>query len=117
MKLDNLRRKINTVIRKQFFRCENSITYVRAKELLKDNPMAVLIDVRSFQEYNEYHLNSAICIPSYELQKKIPEMIENKKQMIILYCQTGARSKKAIKILQKLGYTNLYEIDGGIDNI
>ena len=117
MKISSIKKKIKTAIKKQFSRCENSITYVKAKDLLKDNPTAILIDVRSIQEYNEYHLNSAVCIPSYELQKKIPDMIENKNQMIILYCQTGARSKKAIKILEKLGYNNLYEIDGGIDNI
>ena len=94
----------------------NLVSYEKVRDMIYDSDN-ILIDVRSIQEYNEYHLNSAVCIPSYELQKKIPDMIENKNQMIILYCQTGARSKKAIKILEKLGYNNLYEIDGGIDNI
>lgn len=117
MKRNNLKKKIEKLFNIRIFRGGNLITYVEAKELLKENPNGVIIDVRSIQEYNEYHLNGAICIPLYELQSKIPNIIENKNQMLIVCCQSGTRSKKAINILSKMGYTNLYEIEGGLDNI
>lgn len=37
--------------------------------------------------------------------------------LIIVYCQSGARSKIAYNALKKIGYTNVYELDGGLDNI
>ena len=106
MKLDNLRRKINTVIRKQFFRCENSITYVRAKELLKDNPMAVLIDVRSENEYEMMHIKNAISMPVNKIEESINSI--KKEQNIMIYCSTGSRSKQAINKFNSMGYYNIY---------
>lgn len=117
MKIEKIKNKLRNVLRMQFFRGGNLITYVEAKELLSKNSRAILLDVRSPQEYNEYHLTGAICIPNYELQTKISNIIEDKDQIIIVYCQSGARSSKAVGILKKMGYTNLYELDGGIDNI
>ena len=117
MKINEFKKRLTNALRMQFFRGSNLITYVEAKELLKENPQAVLLDVRSPQEYNEYHLTGAICIPTYELQTKISNIIEDKTQMIIVYCQSGGRSKKAVNILKKMGYSNLYELDGGIEEI
>lgn len=113
--------KINSAIRKMlninFFRGDNLITYIEAKELLRNSSNTILLDVRSNQEYDEYHLDGAINIPLYELRTSVNNIIQDKNQAIIVYCQSGGRSKKAVNILKKLGYTNLYEIDGGIDNI
>lgn len=117
MKLNNIKRKMKNILQLRLFRSTNLLTYVEAKDMLKEDVNGILIDVRSIQEYKEYHLNGAICIPLYELQIKIENIVQNKQQLIILYCQSGARSKRAIEILETMGYTNLYEIDGGIDNI
>lgn len=117
MSLNKLKKSLKSVLRMQFLRSNNLITYVEAKELLKENSTGILLDVRSIQEYNEYHLNGAICIPYYELESRISNIIDNKSQLIIVYCQSGGRSRKAVGILKKMGYSNLYEINGGIDNI
>lgn len=117
MKLNNLKRKIKSALQLRLFRSTNLITYVEAKDMLKEDANGILLDVRSIQEYKEYHLSEAICIPLYELQIKIENIVPNKEQLIIVYCQSGVRSEKAIEILTKMGYTKLYEIDGGIDNI
>lgn len=117
MKLNNIKRKMKNILQLRLFRSTNLLTYVEAKDMLKEDVNGILIDVRSIQEYKEYHLNGAICIPLYELQVKIENIVQNKQQLIILYCQSGARSKRAVEILEAMGYTNLYEIDGGIDNI
>ncbi|MCI9286578.1 MAG: rhodanese-like domain-containing protein [Clostridia bacterium] len=117
MKLNNIKNKIKNVLQLRLFRSTNLLTYVEAKDMLKEDANGILLDVRSIQEYKEYHLNGAICIPLYELQIKIENIVQNKQQLIIVYCQSGARSKKGVGVLKAMGYTNLYEIDGGIDNI
>ncbi len=117
MRLNTVKKGLKNVLKMKFFRGDNLITYVEAKELLRNVSNGILLDVRSIQEYNEYHLNGAICIPYYELENRISKIIENKEQLIIVYCQSGGRSKKAIISLKKMGYTNLYQLDGGIDNI
>ena len=113
----NIRNKIRNLFETHFNRDINLISYIEAKDILKENPRAVLIDVRSIGEYNEYHLNGAICIPNFELEEKIVNIIDDKSQIIILYCQTGRRSRKAANLLKKLGYKNVFEVEGGIDNI
>lgn len=117
MKLNQITNKVKDLFKVHLFRTSSLISYVEVKDIMKENPTAILLDVRSKQEYDEYHLDGAICIPTFELESKIEKIIENKNQIIIVYCQSGGRAKKSTQTLTKIGYTNLYEIDGGIDNI
>lgn len=117
MKIDILKKKLNKILKTSFLRGGNVISYVEAKEMLSKSSGGILLDVRSPQEYKEYHLSGAICIPTYELQDKITTIIENKDQLIIVYCQSGGRSAAAVSMLKKMGYKNLYELNGGIDGI
>jgi len=86
-------------------------------EELKNKVMqgAILLDVRSNQEYREGHLQGAINIPEFEINKEIQRKIPKKNQLIILYCQYGGRSRNAMKIMNKMGYTNIYNLYGGLD--
>ena len=45
---------------------------------------------------------------------KIEKKIQNKNELIIVYCSTGHRSQKSQKILENLGYTNVYNVYEGI---
>lgn len=74
-----------------------------------------LIDVRSKKEYLEGHLNGAINIPLFNIRKNIDKVNTNKK--ILVYCQTGSRSKRALKILEELGFSEVYNLKGGIENL
>ena len=76
---------------------------------------AILIDVRSNQEYREGHLQGAVNIPDFEVQNKIQREVPKKNQLIVLYCQYGGRSRSTMGILKKLGYTNVYNLYGGLD--
>lgn len=96
---------------------ENSIDYESAKIILKNDKQAILVDVRSPQEYKEGHLEGSINVPLYDLERNCDELVKQKENTIILYCQSGNRSKKALKILQEQSCSNLYQIDGGLDNI
>lgn len=75
----------------------------------------VLLDVRSRQEYQEGHLNGAINIPLYDINKDVSNILEDKNEKIVVYCQSGGRSIKAKQKLQELGYTNVTDIAGGLD--
>lgn len=90
------------------------ITYDELIRMMKDG--ATLIDVRTKQEFLEEHLERAILIPYYEISRKIGNIIPDKGRMIILYCENGGRSIQAYKILHKLGYYNLYNLKGGLEN-
>lgn len=74
---------------------------------------AILIDVRSPQEYNEGHIEKSISIPEYDLKLKVNEILPNKDETIIVYCSSGVRSRNAQKTLNKMGYTNVYNLYGG----
>jgi len=92
---------------------KNDISIDELNEIVKHNLDYILLDVRSPQEYNEGHLYNAINIPLYDLKSR--KNIELGSKMIIIYCQSGIRSKKAINILYKKGYKNLFNLKGGLD--
>lgn len=92
------------------------ISYEELKKIIK-NKEIYLIDVRSGQEYEEGHLDGALNIPLYNIEKDIEKNIENKENIIILYCSSGSRSKKAKEILERLGYSEVYNLKEGIDKI
>ena len=73
---------------------------------------AILIDVRSKQEFNEGHFNGAINIPLNDINI-ITDKVKDKNKYIILYCSSGIRSKKAQKILISDGYMNVYNLVDG----
>ena len=102
---------------KGLFNCRivgKEITKEEAMDMARLNKDIILLDVRSPLEYSEAHLNNAILIPLYELTNNVKRIIPNKESIIIVYCQYGVRSKKAAKILEKLGYKNIYQIKDGI---
>lgn len=97
------------------YRTNKNINLEEATQIISATPNSVLIDVRSIQEYREYHIDGAICIPYFEIQNRIEKEITNKNTLIIVYCQSGMRSKKAMEILEKKGYQNVYNIKNGLD--
>ena len=54
---------------------------------------AIIIDVRSPQEYREGHIDGSICIPDYQIKREIEKKICNKNELIVVYCTTGHRSQ------------------------
>ena len=105
-------------IKRIFYRSiENKeISYKNLKELMK-NKTVYLIDVRSNQEYEEGHLDGAINISLYNIEKQIGNYVKNKTDIIILYCSSGGRSREAKRILENLGYDEVYNLKGGIDMV
>ena len=77
---------------------------------------AIIVDVRSSQEYDEGHLYKAINIPYYEIKRNVNNLLKDKNQEIVLYCQTGFRSRQAYKKMIKLEYKKVHNLYGGLDN-
>ena len=93
------------------------IDYATLQNMIRNESNTILLDVRSIQEFNEGHLLGALNLPLGELKNKVSLLIPNHGQTIIVYCQMGGRSKKATNILNKMGYTNVYNLEGGLDSI
>ena len=108
--------KIKNMIKNRWYREieESDIGLEELKQLQKEGTM--IIDVRSPQEYKEDHLDGAISIPEYEIRKKIENRIPDKNKSIVVYCSSGGRSKKAQKLLKKLGYNHVYNLYEGYFN-
>ena len=77
---------------------------------------AEIVDVRSSQEYAEGHFKGAINIPYYQINKNVYNILKDKQQEIVLYCEAGVRSRQAYKKLLKLQYKNVYSLYKGLEN-
>lgn len=89
------------------------IITVQELKLLKDqNADFQLIDVREVYEYEESNIGGHL-IPLGEIPTRYNEI--SKEKQVIMQCRSGARSANAAMFLeQNYGYTNLYNLEGGI---
>ena len=94
---------------------DSLIRYMDAKEKII-NESAILLDVRTLEEYNEQHIEGAVVLPLDELdEESILNVSDSKEQVIIVYCQSGKRSHEALQKLKDLGYENVYDL-GAMSN-
>jgi rhodanese-related sulfurtransferase len=75
---------------------------------------AVLVDVCEANEYAAGHVTGAKNIPLGELEAKLATSVKNKTLPLILVCQSGARSGRALAIAKKLGYEQAQSLGGGL---
>lgn len=76
---------------------------------------AIILDVRTLQEYQDGHIQNAILIPNESINSKTISTLPNKDSLILVYCRSGRRSAESAKKLIKLGYTNVLDFGGIID--
>ena len=72
---------------------------------------AVLLDVRTPEEYRSGHIPGSKNIPLQAIDK-VTSVAENKDTALYVYCQSGARSRQAAGMLKQMGYTNVNNIGG-----
>ena len=98
---------LKNIYERIFFREDKmDFKYDEAMEICERED-ALLIDVRTPDEYKEKHINGAINIPIYEIDNMKNEIVD-KDKIILIYCKTGKRSKMAKEILMQNGYRNVY---------
>lgn len=74
----------------------------------------IWVDVRTPEEYEEGHIPGALHIPHDQMGQRHDELVKYKDQNILLICRSGMRSVHAAEILADKGYTNLYNLKGGM---
>jgi len=72
-----------------------------------------LVDVREESEWAAGHIKGAVHLGKGIIERDIETKIPDKKAEIVLYCGGGFRSALAADNLQKMGYTNVWSMDGG----
>lgn len=77
----------------------------------RENSNAVLLDVRTKDEYGEGHIDNSINIPLQSLED-IQLQIEDKNTPIYVYCHSGVRSAKSVVKLRQMGYNDVIDIGG-----
>ena len=75
---------------------------------------AVVIDVCEAAEFAAGHIVGAKNVPLAELEVRLPSIVKNKSLPLILVCQTGARSNRAVTIAKRLGYEQTQSLAGGL---
>ena len=92
-----------------------NITAEEAKQIMDTQEGYVILDVRTQEEFDVGHIPGAIVIPNTEIEQRAELELPDKNQLLLVYCRSGNRSKKAAEILVQLGYTNIKEFGGIID--
>ena len=90
-----------------------SLTAEGAVQLI-NREKAVVIDVCEATEFSAAHVGGAKNIPLSQLEDKLPGAVKNKALPVILVCQSGARSGRAVAIAKKLGYEQAQSLGGGL---
>ncbi len=73
-----------------------------------------LIDVRSTAEYADGHIAKTRNVPIQTLSHRIPELKLDPKRPIIAICLSGHRSVPAYRLLKRAGFTQVYQLAGGM---
>lgn len=85
-----------------------------AAVILMNDDRCIVIDVRESNEFAKGHIENARNIPLAKLDEKLYELEPFKNDPIIVTCQQGSRSLPACKKLTKNGFTQVYELKGGM---
>ena len=94
------------------------ISAQEGRQLMQDlGEKLLILDVRHADEFNRGHIPHAQSLDNDEIRsdEKHPQLPQDLQQPILIYCRSGVRSNIAMKKLQMLGYSTLYDM-GGILN-
>jgi len=91
---------------------ETSVDEVKAK--IDRGEKFLLVDVREESEYAKDHLPGAIHLGKGIIERDVEERVPGLSAPLVLYCGGGFRSALAADNLQKMGYSNVLSMDGGI---
>lgn len=85
-----------------------------AAAYLGDNPEAVILDVRTPEEFAEGHLEGAVNIDFYaaNFQDTLNEL--DPASDYVVYCRSGNRSSQTLTMMEELGFVTVHDVDGGI---
>lgn len=74
---------------------------------------AVVVDVRTAEEFASGHVPSAVNIPLDQLKGRVAELAPHRDAKVAVICQSGARSLAASMTLVEQGFTGIVDVEGG----
>jgi rhodanese-related sulfurtransferase len=74
---------------------------------------AMVVDLRSAEDYAKGHILGAKSIPLAELERRVAELDKHKAKPLILHCGDGNRAGDGVATLRGKGYTSVHNLDGG----
>jgi len=89
-------------------------TVDRIKSRLDQHEKFLLVDVREDNEWQKDHLPGAVHMGKGIIERDVEQKVPDLNAEMVLYCGGGFRSALAADNLQKMGYTNVISMDGGI---
>lgn len=89
------------------------LTVQKAKQMLGTPTPPVLLDIREPEEYEAGHVPSALFIPRGFLELRVEDAVPKKDTPVLVQCAGGIRSALAARVLQDMGYSNVYNLAGG----
>jgi len=91
------------------------IPYMTVDMLVENNNTIAILDAREQNEYNVSHLKNAVFVGYNHFNlAKTTKQLTNKQQPIVVYCSLGIRSEDIAEKLKKAGYTDVFNLYGGI---
>ena len=105
-KLDKLLNKWN----------KRNVPYMSVETLALPKTKAILLDAREEKEFNVSHLRDAVYVgyDHFKLKETVAKLPKDKDVKIVVYCSLGIRSETVAHKLIQEGYTNVYNLYGGI---
>ena len=91
----------------------HEVTLEQARERLKQNPGAILLDVREDYEWQKEHAAEAVHLGKGILERDLERKFPDPATEIIMYCGGGFRSALTCDAAQKMGYRNVHSLAGG----
>ena len=91
----------------------NSVNVYEAKDLIS-NQDAVILDVRTKDEYAAARIPEARHIPLRQMAQHLKELEPLKERPILVSCRSGSRSARACSYLKRQGFENVYNLRGGL---
>lgn len=91
---------------------KNRIAPAEAKKRLETEKGIIVLDVRTPEEYFEKHIPKSTLIPLNTLAKEAGSKLRDKEATIFVYCRSGNRSRAAVRILLRQGFTNVFNLGG-----
>ncbi len=91
------------------------INQAEAKKMMDNDPNIAIVDVRDEDELAEGYIYNSVLIPLDEIRAKAEEILKDKDMPVLVYCRSGRRSAIACRLLDNMGYKNVFDFGGIID--
>ena len=85
-----------------------------AIRLINNNDDILIIDIRTEADYKAGHIRGAKNAPLKDFASAVEKFSEHKDKSVLIYCNSGNTTTRAIKLLKKAGYEKINNLEGGI---